>query len=114
MEHAPATAWAQHRGLFDEAVFLDDIEATRPKPQRERLYDHGPVGWKKPPPQEGAEAPQHPRCEVHDARLSASSIKPSRGTESPRPRPPAITSQTLCSHSEMSSILAKLNVTLAC
>ncbi len=46
VKDAPATAWADHRGVFLEPIFLHNIECASPEPVRERfLNNNGPV-WR--------------------------------------------------------------------
>ena len=113
VKHASASARAEHRCVLNESVLLDDVQTSILEPNGEPLSDHGPVRRNKPSLQDRGELSEEPNSGDHEARRSASSMSPRSGTVSPRPTQLARTSQSPCSPSGITSMLARLNATLA-
>src|SRR3990170_1595052 len=99
--------------MLSEPVLLDDVKTSILEANGELLSDQGPVRRYKPSLQDRGELSQESNSGDHEARRSASSISPRSGTVSPRPTQLARTSQSPCSPSDITSMLARLNATLA-
>ncbi len=108
-------AWTKHRRLLQKTVVLNNIKCSLSEAWREVLLDDGCLVWRiKQVAEPALELGNYAfRPGPHAFRLSDSSGKRRRGVVSPTPTYACKISQHPSSGSSISSMLDKLNVTLA-
>ena len=86
VQDTAAAAWAEHRCLLKESVFLHDVKRSALKPLRQKIFDEVcAIRWGKPSAQTLVNWPEKLLDPLHADRLSESSSKPRRGLASPMP-----------------------------
>lgn len=114
VQDTPAATRAEHRRLFRVSVILDHVDRPAPESFRQMRLDHdGPIRRSEPAVEDCPQGVPSTEKPVHSAFLSANSRRPSNGVVSPDPTDPASIGQIPSSGSVMSSMLARLKITLA-
>jgi hypothetical protein len=114
LQNPLATARAEHRRLFNKTVVSDYVKRAAVQPLRQRLLGHfRAIRRHHPSVQPIHHSPEKAAHPIQAIRLSANSTRPSNGVASPTPALSASNAQRPSSTSVISSMLARLKITLA-